>query len=85
MIEKYVNVVNLIRSVGSIVCSIVFISPWKFFCHLRFPNKHSHQQDTESDNHSENVILTKEDQKIILTVSELLGIEAEQLKQVSVV
>ena len=47
-------------------------------------NKHLYlQQDTESDNHSENVILTKEDQKIIQTVSELLGIEAEQLKQVS--
>ena len=40
------------------------------------------QQDIETDNHSENVILTKEDQKIIQTVSQLLGIEAEKLKQV---
>ena len=46
-------------------------------------NKHSHsQQDTESDSHNDNVILTKEDQKIIQTVSQLLGIEAEKLKQV---
>ena len=46
-------------------------------------NKHVYsQQDTESDNHNENVTLTKEDQKIIQTVSQLLGIEAEKLKQV---
>ena len=41
--------------------------------------------DTATDNHNDNAIFTDGDEKIVNIVAELLGIDAEKLKQVTIV
>ena len=43
------------------------------------------QVDTATDNHNDNAIFTEDDEKIVNIVAELLGIDAENLKQVQVI
>ena len=41
--------------------------------------------DTATDNHNDNAIFTEDDEKIVNIVAELLGIDAENLKQVQLI
>ena len=45
----------------------------------------SPQVDTATDNHNDNAIFTEDDEKIVNIVAELLGIDAENLKQVQLI
>ena len=43
------------------------------------------QVDTATDNHNDNAIFTDDDEKIVNIVAELLGIDADKLKQVTTI
>ena len=43
------------------------------------------QVDTATDNHNDNAIFTEDDERIVNIVAELLGIDAENLKQVELI
>ena len=55
------------------------------FCDTSPQSSISVQVDTATDNHNDNAIFTEDDERIVNIVAELLGIDAENLKQVELI